>query len=87
MASFESSLGTGILLTVALLIAYSYVQDWRRNPTRLPYPPGPKGYPVIGNLLDIPNAFIYKRFRQMSRDLGTFHVLGYRSSTPTSCCL
>jgi hypothetical protein len=87
MASFLSSLGTGLLLTVALLIAYSYVQDWRRNPSRLPYPPGPKGYPIIGNLFDIPNAFIYKRFREMSRDLSTFHVLAHRSSTLTSLCL
>jgi hypothetical protein len=84
MGSFQSSLGAGILLTAALVIAYSYVQDWRRNPTRLPYPPGPKGYPIIGNLLDIPNAFIYKRFREMSRDLGTFHVLGHRSSVLTT---
>lgn len=72
MASLLSSLGAGLLLTVALLIVYSYVQDRRRNPARLPYPPGPKGYPIIGNLFDIPNAFIYKRFGEMSRELGTF---------------
>ena len=72
MASLLSSLGAGLLLTVALLIAYSYIQDRRRNPARLPYPPGPKGYPIIGNLFDIPSAFIYKRFREMSRELGTF---------------
>jgi hypothetical protein len=70
MGSLLSSLGKGLLLTVALLIAYSYIQDWRRNPGRLPYPPGPKGYPIIGNLFDIPNAFIYKRFREMSREIG-----------------
>jgi hypothetical protein len=74
MASLLSSLGAGLLLTVTLLIAYSYIQDWRRNPARLPYPPGPKGYPIIGNLFDIPNAFIYKRFKQMSRELGTFSM-------------
>jgi hypothetical protein len=84
MASFLSSLGTGLIFTVALLIAYSYIQDWRRNPARLPYPPGPKGYPIIGNLFDIPNAFIYKRFREMSRDLSTFHIPGHRYSTLTS---
>jgi hypothetical protein len=72
MASLLSTLGTGLLLTVTLLIAYSYIQDRRRNPAGLPYPPGPKGYPIIGNLFDIPSAFIYKRFRQMSRDLGAF---------------
>jgi hypothetical protein len=70
MGALLSSLGKGLLLTVALLIAYSYIQDWRRNPARLPYPPGPKGYPIIGNLFDIPNAFIYKRFREMSREIG-----------------
>ena len=84
MASFLGALGAGILSTLALLIAYSYIQDRRRNPARLPYPPGPKGYPIIGNLLDIPNAFIYKRFREMSRDLGTLHVLGHGYSTLTS---
>ena len=87
MDPFQASLGTGLLLTVALLIAYSYVQDWRRNPARMPYPPGPKGYPVIGNLLDIPNAFIYKRFREMSRELSTFYVPSHRSLTLTSHCL
>jgi hypothetical protein len=70
MASLLSTLGSGLLLTVTLLIAYSYIQDRRRNPAGLPYPPGPKGYPIIGNLFDIPSAFIYKRFREMSRDLG-----------------
>lgn len=86
MSSFLTSLGTGLLLTAVLLISYSYIDDWRRNPARLPYPPGPKGYPVIGNLFDIPNAFIYKRFREMSRELGTFHLLGHCSSTLTSHC-
>jgi cytochrome P450 len=69
MATLLSSLGIGFLVTVVLFITYSYVQDKRRNPAGLPYPPGPKGYPIIGNLLDIPNAFIYKRFREMSREL------------------
>ena len=78
MGALLSSLGKGLLLTVALLIAYSYIQDWRRNPARLPYPPGPKGYPIIGNLFDIPNAFIYKRFREMSREIG-ISVFSYRS--------
>jgi hypothetical protein len=77
MASVLSSLGTALFLSVTLVIAYSYIQDWRRNPARLPYPPGPKGYPIIGNLFDIPNAFIYKRFREMSRDLSAFHLPGH----------
>lgn len=69
MVTLLSSLGIGFLVTVVLSVVYSYVQDKRRNPAGLPYPPGPKGYPIIGNLFDIPNAFIYKRFREMSREL------------------
>jgi hypothetical protein len=65
----SSSLGAVFLASVVLFFVYSYVQDKRRNPAGLPYPPGPKGYPIIGNLFDIPNAFIYKRFREMSREL------------------
>lgn len=45
-----SSVG-GALLAVA--VSFIFVQR-RRRKTRLPYPPGPKGYPVIGNVLDIP---------------------------------
>lgn len=71
MATLLSSLGVGFLVTVVLFFVYSYVQDKRRNPAGLPYPPGPKGYPIIGNLFDIPSVFIYKRFREMSRELNS----------------
>ena len=59
--------------TIGLLGAYPYYalaviffgvmlfRQWKKsrdvNPNRLPLPPGPKGYPVIGNLFDMP---IYK---------------------------
>ena len=67
--------GAVILASVVLFFAYSYVQDKKRNPAGLPYPPGPKGYPIIGNLFDIPNAFIYKRFRELSRELSEYRDL------------
>jgi hypothetical protein len=44
-----SSLGVALLV-----IAASFVVHRKRRNTRLPYPPGPKGYPVIGNVFDIP---------------------------------
>ena len=72
--------GAVILASAVLFFAYSYVQDKKRNPAGLPYPPGPKGYPIIGNLFDIPNAFIYKRFRELSRELSEYRDLLLRRS-------
>ena len=72
MGSLLSSLGAGLVLVISLLVTYSYVQDKRRNPAGLPYPPGPKGYPIIGNLFDLPSVFIYKHFRELSRELSAF---------------
>jgi hypothetical protein len=37
--------------------AYSTVRRWRAhrlaNPRGLPYPPGPKPFPIVGNMFDI----------------------------------
>ena len=30
------------------------VLRWQRGGSRPPYPPGPRGYPLIGNVLDVP---------------------------------
>ena len=37
------------------------------NPNRLPLPPGPKGYPVVGNLFEMPREkmwLLYDRWHQ-----------------------
>lgn len=52
---------TAVALTVA----------WKRwGSRRLPYPPGPKGYPIIGNLLDFPENPIWEGFAKMAQDHG-----------------
>lgn len=40
------------------------------NRPRLPLPPGPKGLPVIGNLLDLANEKVYVKARDWAREFG-----------------
>ena len=55
------------------------------NPNGLPLPPGPKGYPVIGNLFDMPDDkpwVVYDEWRKtygkifMINDLST-QIIGH----------
>jgi cytochrome P450 len=38
---------------------------------KLPVPPGPSGYPVIGNLLDMPTKEQPQKFSEMGKEYGT----------------
>ncbi|KAI0253746.1 cytochrome P450 [Lactifluus subvellereus] len=54
------------------------VRDHRRR-GGLPYPPGPRPLPIIGNLLDIPREFswlAYTRFSEKYGNILSFHVFG-----------
>jgi len=42
------------LSSLALILVTNFVNVAKRNPRRLPLPPGPKGYPIIGNIFDAP---------------------------------
>lgn len=56
-------------VSFSLLALYAYFR--KPNPyASLPLPPGPKGWPVIGNLFDMPTGFEWKTFHEWSRKFG-----------------
>ena len=58
------------LLLVAPLACYFLLRLLRYFQPQLPLPPGPKGYPVIGNILDIPATQQWKAFYEWSKTYG-----------------
>ncbi|KAL0064462.1 hypothetical protein AAF712_008626 [Marasmius tenuissimus] len=57
------SVATAVLAAILLLGRF-----WRRG---LPLPPGPKAYPIIGNLLDMPRSSPGPKFEKMGKELDT----------------
>ncbi|KAF8999394.1 cytochrome P450 [Cyathus striatus] len=56
------------LVVICLCLAF-YGYSRRKN--ALPLPPGPRKYPIIGNLLDIPSSFQWETFMQWSKETGS----------------
>lgn len=52
------------VITIALVLAK------RMTLRRLPYPPGPKGYPIIGNLLDFPRNPVWEGLTKVAKAHG-----------------
>ncbi|KAI0078417.1 cytochrome P450 [Panus rudis PR-1116 ss-1] len=60
-------LSASILVSSVLLVQLLRKSQTKR---RLPLPPGPKGYPLIGNMLDLPTVTPWKTYREWSRTYG-----------------
>ncbi|KAG2018449.1 cytochrome P450 [Coprinopsis cinerea AmutBmut pab1-1] len=57
-------------IAVPALVSWLLLRKRRRNPRRLPRPPGPKGMPLIGNVLDMPAKFQWKVFQEWKGKYG-----------------
>ena len=58
-----------ILLLVFLAAAFLAVRTYQRT-GRLPYPPGPRPLPLVGNLFDIPKEFSWLSYAELSKKHG-----------------
>jgi hypothetical protein len=58
-----------IIVLVISIAAFFVIRDYRRR-RGLPYPPGPRPLPLIGNLLDIPKDFSWLSYTQLSKKHG-----------------
>ena len=47
----------------------------RSNPNRLPLPPGPKGYPVVGNLFQMPREKKWLLYDRWFQSYGEGHYI------------
>ncbi|KAF8882087.1 cytochrome P450 [Infundibulicybe gibba] len=70
---YYSSIVLGAVFIVGLFRAYA--RNMNRNPKRLPLPPGPKGLPIIGNLLSMPTVKPWLAFSKWSKIYGDIMYL------------
>ena len=46
-----------------------------RHKRRAPYPPGPKGIPLLGNIFDMPVTYAWHTFAQWGRTYGESRLI------------
>ena len=61
-----------ILVLLCSLAAILVIRDYQRR-RGLPYPPGPRPLPIIGNLLDIPKKFSWLSYTELSNKHGMIY--------------
>lgn len=68
-----------------VLVLLLYVKRIHGRSSQLPLPPGPKGLPIIGNLMDMPSSFEWETYHKWSKELSESpHVyLRHAQLTPT----
>ena len=79
MPSSLDRLDIAVCTAVLVAITISYLNQ-RRN--RYPYPPGPKGLPILGNLLDIPEQRQWITYARWGRESGESQTLCLARTAP-----
>lgn len=56
------------------ILAVGLLYLLRRHKQNLPYPPGPKGLPLLGNILDVPSSQEWITYANWSKKYSTFRI-------------
>lgn len=59
------------VVALGLCLVALYLLARRKKHGEYPLPPGPKGLPIIGNLLDMPTSDEWLTFQKWSKDFGS----------------
>ena len=68
-----------VLVLVTSISAFIAIRNNQRR-QGVPYPPGPRPLPLIGNLLDIPKEFSWLSYNQLSEKYGMVSLARWKFS-------
>ncbi|KDR66581.1 hypothetical protein GALMADRAFT_147803 [Galerina marginata CBS 339.88] len=68
--------GLDLLALLAAAATAMLIYKWNSKRFTLPYPPGPKKYPVLGNLLDLPTGLEWETYARWGKEYnsGVVHL-------------
>jgi len=69
MSISEKYVGPTLAVVATVVTLTVLRRQWALRRTT-PYPPGPKGYPVIGNVFDFPKDPIWEGLTKMAQEYG-----------------
>jgi hypothetical protein len=64
----EKYTGPALAVVATAIVLAVFRKRWTsKHP---PYPPGPKGYPIIGNVFDFPKDQVWEGLARMAQEYG-----------------